>query len=245
LLWCSTGNPAACCRGACRSQWKRHSASKRGKPEIFNADQGSQFTGAAFTSVLADNGIAISMDGKGAWRANVFERLRRSVKYEEVYLRAYDSASEAHTSIGRYLNFHNRRRPHSSLDGTTPDPTYFTALSIRLAVHPRQTLHLSTRKICSDNRDHLRSRVASNRRHAQARAAKHGPQAIAYAHALPIPVTKGYRIVRDTSIGHRPMHSKLVNSDLVGAREVRQFRGSRRLNCMACPAIITTHDLNA
>ena len=91
---------------------------RHGKPEIFNTDQGSQFTGAAFTGVLANNGIAISMDGKGAWRDNVFvERLWRSVKYEEVYLRAYDSVSEARASIGRYLDFYNGRRPHSSLDG--------------------------------------------------------------------------------------------------------------------------------
>jgi putative transposase len=105
-----------------------------GKPEIFNTDQGSQFTGAAFTGVLIKNGIAISMDGKGAWRDNVFvERLWRSVKYEEVYLRAYDTASEARASIGRYLDFYNRRRPHSSLDGTTPDHAYFTPLSLRVA----------------------------------------------------------------------------------------------------------------
>ena len=91
---------------------------RHGRPDIFNTDQGSQFTGAAFTGVLADNGIAISMDGKGAWRDNVFvERLWRSVKYEEVYLRAYDSVSEARASIGRYLDFYNGRRPHSSLDG--------------------------------------------------------------------------------------------------------------------------------
>ena len=90
-----------------------------------NTDQGSQFTGSDFTGVLADNRIAISMDGKGAWRDNVFvERLWRSVKYEEVYLRAYDSVSEARASIGRYLDFYNQRRPHSSLDGTTPDQAY-------------------------------------------------------------------------------------------------------------------------
>jgi putative transposase len=107
---------------------------KHGKPEIFNTDQGSQFTGAAFTGVLADNGIAISMDGKGAWRDNVFvERLWRSVKYEEVYLKAYESVGEARTSIGRYLDFYNRRRPHSSLDGTTPDRAYFEPLPIRMA----------------------------------------------------------------------------------------------------------------
>jgi putative transposase len=107
---------------------------KHGKPQIFNTDQGSQFTGAAFTGVLASHGIAISMDGKGAWRDNVFtERLWRSVKYEEVYLRAYDSVGEARASIGRYLDFYNRRRPHSSLDGMTPDCAYFTPLPIRLA----------------------------------------------------------------------------------------------------------------
>ena len=105
-----------------------------GKPEIFNTDQGSQFTGAAFTGVLAANGITISMDGKGAWRDNVFvERLWRSVKYEEVYLKAYDSVSEARASIGRYLDFYNRRRPHSSLDDMTPDLAYFTPQPIRLA----------------------------------------------------------------------------------------------------------------
>ena len=77
---------------------------RHGKPEIFNTDQGSQFTGTAFTGVLTNNGIAISMDGKGAWRDNVFvERLWRSVKYEEVYLRAYDSVSDARASIGRYI----------------------------------------------------------------------------------------------------------------------------------------------
>jgi putative transposase len=76
---------------------------KYGKPEIFNTDQGSQFTGATFTGVLADNDIAISMDRKGAWRDNVFvERLWRSVKYEEAYLKAYDSVGEARASIGRY-----------------------------------------------------------------------------------------------------------------------------------------------
>ncbi|MFK4535115.1 transposase InsO family protein [Bradyrhizobium ottawaense] len=107
---------------------------RHGKPDIFNTDQGSQFTGQAFTGVLADNDIAISMDGKGAWRDNVFvERLWRSVKYEEVYLRAYDSVSEARNSIGRYLDFSNRHRPHSSLDGGTPDQAYFTSLPIRMA----------------------------------------------------------------------------------------------------------------
>jgi putative transposase len=99
---------------------------KHGKPDIFNTDQGSQFTGSAFTSVLKAHDIKISMDGKGAWRDNVFvERLWRSVKYEEVYLRAYDSVSEARASIGQYLDLYNRRRPHSSLDDRTPDQAYF------------------------------------------------------------------------------------------------------------------------
>ena len=100
--------------------------SRHGKPGIFNTDQGSQFTSAAFTGLLADNAIRISMDGKGAWRDNVFvERLWRSVKYEEVYLRAYDSVAEARASIGRYLDFYNRKRPHSSLGARTPDQAYF------------------------------------------------------------------------------------------------------------------------
>ena len=97
-----------------------------GKPDIFNTDQGSQFTSIAFTAVLHREKIAISMDGRGAWRDNVFvERLWRSVKYEEVYLRAYASVSEARSSIGRYLTFYNTRRPHSSLDRKTPDQAYF------------------------------------------------------------------------------------------------------------------------
>ncbi len=102
---------------------------KHGRPDIFNTDQGSQFTSAEFTGVLIKNGIAISMDGKGSWRDNVFvERLWRSVKYEEVYLRAYDTVSEARASISRYLGFYNSRRPHSSLDRQTPDQAYFTPL---------------------------------------------------------------------------------------------------------------------
>ncbi len=102
---------------------------RHGRPEVFNTDRGSQFTGEGFTSVLARNEIAISMDGKGAWRDNIFvERLWRSVKYEEVYLRAYDTVAEARASIGRYLSFYNARRPHSSLDRQTPDQAYFTRL---------------------------------------------------------------------------------------------------------------------
>ncbi len=107
---------------------------RHGNPDIFNTDQGSQFTSQPFTGVLANNDVAISMDGKGAWRDNVFiERLWRSVKYEEVYLHAYDSVSEARASLGRYFDFYNRRRPHASLDDATPDQAYFTPLPIRLA----------------------------------------------------------------------------------------------------------------
>jgi putative transposase len=108
--------------------------SKYGKPEIFNTDQGSQFTSIDFIRVLLDAKIAISMDGKGSWRDNVFvERLWRSVKYEEVYLRAYDGVSEARASIARYLAFYNARRPHSSLDRRTPDEAYFAVQMIAAA----------------------------------------------------------------------------------------------------------------
>jgi len=102
---------------------------KHGRPEVFNTDQGSQFTSEAFTGALIRNTIAISMDGKGSWRDNVFvERLWKSVKYEEVYLRACDSVGDACASIGRYLNFYNSKRPHSSLDRRTPDEAYFDHL---------------------------------------------------------------------------------------------------------------------
>ncbi len=100
---------------------------RHGQPEIFNSDQGSQFTSTDFIKVLAARQIKISMDGKGAWRDNVsVERLWRSIKYEEVYLRAYASVSEARAGIGRYIGFYNGRRSHSSLDGRTPDQAYST-----------------------------------------------------------------------------------------------------------------------
>ena len=107
---------------------------KYGRPEIFNTDQGSQFTSAAFTGLLLENKIAISMDGRGSWRDNVVvERLWRSVKYEEVYLRAYDSVGDARASLGRYLVFYNALRPHSSLDARTPDHAYFNDLPLPAA----------------------------------------------------------------------------------------------------------------
>jgi putative transposase len=107
---------------------------RHGKPEIFNTDQGSQFTSAPFTGMLQDQAIRISMDGRGAWRDNVFvERLWRSVKYEEVYLRAYDSVREARASLGRYLDFYNERRPHSSLGARTPEQAYLDHLPQQIA----------------------------------------------------------------------------------------------------------------
>lgn len=100
-----------------------------GKPEIFNTDQGCQFTSTDFTDMLKDNDIKISMDGKGCWRDNVFvERLWRSVKYEEVYLRAYDSVNDAKRGLKDYFRLYNQERPHSSLDDKTPDEFYFDNL---------------------------------------------------------------------------------------------------------------------
>ncbi len=105
-----------------------------GPPEIMNTDQGSQFTSMAFTGLLKEHGIRISMDGKGAWRDNVFiERLWRSVKYEEVYLHAYDTVSDSRTGIGRYFDLYNQRRPHSSLGRKTPDSVYFSQQPLTLA----------------------------------------------------------------------------------------------------------------
>ena len=105
-----------------------------GKPEIFNTDQGSQFTGSEFVGLLQGHKIRISMDGKGCWRDNVFvERLWRSVKYEEVYLHAYESVSEARAGLTRYFAFYNQRRPHTALDRQTPDAVYFKSLPLKLA----------------------------------------------------------------------------------------------------------------
>jgi putative transposase len=102
---------------------------RHGKPAIFNTDQGSQFTSSAFTGVLQAASVAISMDGRGAWRDNVFvERLWRTIKYEEIYLHAYDTVSDARSGIRRYIDFYNTRRPHSSLDRQTPNEAYFKTL---------------------------------------------------------------------------------------------------------------------
>ena len=105
-----------------------------GPPEIFNTDQGSQFTSADFTRVLTDHGIKISMDGKGRWLDNVFvERLWRSVKYEHVYLHAYESVTEAREQLAGYFEFYNGERPHSALGARTPDAAYFNSTAVKLA----------------------------------------------------------------------------------------------------------------
>ena len=96
-----------------------------GKPDIFNTDQGSQFTSFAFTNTLKDTGIRISMDGRGRWMDNVFiERLWRSLKYECVFLNAFETGSEARAGIGRWIGYYNADRPHSALAGKTPDEAY-------------------------------------------------------------------------------------------------------------------------
>ncbi len=98
---------------------------RHGTPEIVNTDQGSQFTANEFVQTVKDRGCKLSMDGRGAWRDNIFvERLWRSVKYERVYLYAYDSVSQARASIMQYVDWYNRLRPHSSLGRKTPDEIY-------------------------------------------------------------------------------------------------------------------------
>jgi putative transposase len=105
-----------------------------GVPEIFNTDQGSQFTSDDFVDLIQGHGIRLSMDGKGRWVDNVFvERLWKSVKYEAVYLHAYDSVAEARQGLQRYFQFYNQRRPHSSLDGQTPNAVYFSSLPLNQA----------------------------------------------------------------------------------------------------------------
>ncbi|MGH6630781.1 MAG: IS3 family transposase, partial [Burkholderiales bacterium] len=107
---------------------------KYGAPEIFNTDQGSQFTSADFTKVLESRGVDISMDGKGRWVDNVFvERLWRSVKYEEVYLHAYGSIAEGNRRLAVYFDFYNRIRGHQGLEGLTPDAAYFGATAMKQA----------------------------------------------------------------------------------------------------------------
>ncbi len=121
---------ADCCIEAVQEAIARY-----GSPAIFNSDQGSQFTDAGFVAFIRQgHGIALSMDGRGRWRDNiVVERFWRSLKYEEVYLRAYGSVSEAKRSIGKYIEFYNSLRPHSSLGGKTPDAAYFSLPAVEAA----------------------------------------------------------------------------------------------------------------
>ena len=105
-----------------------------GSPEVFNTDQGSQFTAEAFTEVLKTNAISISMDGKGRWIDNVFvERLWRSVKYEDIYLHAYETPREVDVALARYFSFYNGRRPHQALGQRTPDTLYFAVTELKQA----------------------------------------------------------------------------------------------------------------
>ncbi len=107
---------------------------KYGKPDIFNTDQGAQFTSEAFTGILKQQGVKISMDGKGRWIDNRFiERLWRSLKYEDVYLNCYETMQEAEKGIGKYITFYNERRPHQALDGKTPDAEYFAEKNVKAA----------------------------------------------------------------------------------------------------------------
>jgi putative transposase len=105
-----------------------------GRPEIFNTDQGSQFTSPRFTGVLRDAGVRISMDGRGRWMDNVFiERLWRSLKYECIYLHAFETGSELRAGLDDWISYYNARRPHSTLAGRTPDEAYRETRTEKLA----------------------------------------------------------------------------------------------------------------
>lgn len=115
----------------------------KGRPDIFNTDQGAQFTSEAFTGLLEQSGVRISMDGKGSYRDNIFiERLWRTVKYEEVYLTAYQDGREAKTGLGRYFEFYNADRPHQALGYRTPDQV-FTDMIESLYIGRKAELHLN------------------------------------------------------------------------------------------------------
>jgi len=104
----------------------RDAMMRYGKPKIFNTDQGSQYTSLAFTGMLKEEGIRISMDGRGRWQDNVLmERFWRTIKYENIYLHNFQSGLEVRKSIGEWMDFYNRVRPHSQIGGRTPDQLYF------------------------------------------------------------------------------------------------------------------------
>ena len=136
-----------------------------GSPEIINTDQGSQFTSVAFVAAVATSGAKLSMDGKGAWTDNIFiERFWRSLKYEEVYLRAYDTVADAKRWIYRYIERYNTIRPHASLGGKTPDKIHAIAPAEGLlkASSEDQQIHLFLNKICQTNRSQHNSKGDSN-----------------------------------------------------------------------------------
>jgi len=130
LSWrLSTTQDTDCCLEALEEAIERY-----GSPQIFNTDQGSQFTSDEFTQVLKDHNVKISMDGKGRWVDNVFvERLWRSVKYEDLYLHAYETPTELRAGLARYFTFYNTRRRHSALDRRTPDAVYYEQVTPELA----------------------------------------------------------------------------------------------------------------
>ena len=112
----------------------KEAIARYGVPQIMNTDQGSQFTTTDFIDVLREHDIRISMDGKGCWRDNVFvERLWKTIKYEHVYLHAYEGVSEARTKIATYIEFYNARRPHSRINRRTPNEAYFNVSSLKAA----------------------------------------------------------------------------------------------------------------
>jgi len=130
LAWrLSNSMDAEFCIEALEEAMARH-----GRPEIFNTDQGSQFTTPRFTDLLTEAGVKVSMDGKGRWMDNVFiERLWRSLKYECVYLRAFETGSEARAGVGKWIAYYNAERPHSALGGRTPLEAHTGTETITLA----------------------------------------------------------------------------------------------------------------
>jgi len=124
---------ASFCIAALEEALERYDA-----PRVFNTDRGAQFTCEGFTSVLADHGVQVSRDGRGRWMDNVFiERLWRSVKYEEVYLKAYENLTAARSELAAYFDFYNRRRRHQGLSDRTPDEVYWSTLR-KQALHEKQ-----------------------------------------------------------------------------------------------------------
>src|SRR4051794_7728753 len=139
----------------------REALARFGRPEIFNTDQGSQFTSSEFTDVLRAADVRISMDGRGRWVDNVFiERLWRSLKYECVYLHAFETGSELRAGLLRWIGYYNTGRPHSTLGGRTPDEAYGTGMMERLAARRQPEPSLNRPPNCPSERDHLKQRAS-------------------------------------------------------------------------------------